>query len=385
MALRAFKNLAVEGRIVFDEARRLPRTAPPLTAGRHPFMRLATIFTERAAGNRRLKVAAPVDADFSGLPPLPDRDNAFHLTRAAEQSGELGLIGEEWARWSAHPAETRHTVDPDRDTNGAGLLYFANYAVLINIAEREALNGAGRDRAAAPPRLLRQRRTERSAAHHGGRVRPERSERHRGRPLPRSPRRGRSADLPVGSDPAAEDDSVTGARVVRQAVVALLCLAALDRLIPGWLASAEARRYESEVARRFAQSDVFALGPLVSYLREHPRGPRPRIAFLGDSIVWGYGVAAEDTVAARFQARAPEEHVLNLGMNNTDTGDMYLIAKSVLDSVATLYVFDRLPRVLHPQLPQLIPVAPGRPDAIRTDASRTRERQRRPLVLASVP
>jgi hypothetical protein len=69
-------------------------------------------------------------------------------------------------------------------------------------------------------------------------------------------------------------------------------------------------------------------------------------------------VPAEDTVAARFQARVPGEHVLNLGVNRTDTGDMYLIAKSVLDSVATLYVFDRLPRVLHQQLPQLIPIAP---------------------------
>ena len=150
---------------------------------------------------------------------------------------------------------------------------------------------------------------------------------------------------------------MTGVRVMRQAVVAVLCLAALDRLIPGWLASAEASRYESETARRFEQSDVFALGPLVSYLREHPRGPRPRIAFLGDSVVWGYGVAADDTVAARFQARAPAEHVLNLGMNRTDTGDMYLIAKSVLDTVETLYVFHRRPRVMHRQLPQLIPVS----------------------------
>jgi hypothetical protein len=151
---------------------------------------------------------------------------------------------------------------------------------------------------------------------------------------------------------------VTGARVARQAVVAVLCLAALDQLIPGWLAAAEARRYESEAALRFAQSDVFALGPLVSYLREHPQGPRPRIAFLGDSTVWGYGVPADDTVAARFQARAPAAHVLNLGMNNTETGDMYLIAKSILDSIATLYVFDRRPRIRHPQLPRLIPVAP---------------------------
>lgn len=151
---------------------------------------------------------------------------------------------------------------------------------------------------------------------------------------------------------------MTGARVVRQAAVAVLCLAALDRLIPGWLDAAEARRYESETGLRFEQSDIFALGPLVSYLREHPRGPRPRIAFLGDSIVWGYGVPAEDSVAARFQARVPEEHVLNLGVNRTETGDMYLIAKSVLDSIATLYVFDRLPRIRHQQLPRLVPVAP---------------------------
>lgn len=150
VALRAFKNLAMDGRMLFDEARRLPRTVQPIAAGPHPFIRLASIFTERAAGNRRLKIAAPVDADFSGLTPLPDRENAFHVTRAAEQSGELGLIGEEWMRSSAHPAESRYTVDPDRDTNGAGLLYFANYAVILNIAEREALHGIGRD--------LRQRR-----------------------------------------------------------------------------------------------------------------------------------------------------------------------------------------------------------------------------------
>jgi probable biosynthetic protein (TIGR04098 family) len=145
VALRAFKNLAMEGRILFDDARRLPRTARPLEAGPHPFIRLASIFTERPSGNRRLRVAPPVDADFSSVPPLPDRDHPFHLTRAAEASGELGLIGEEWARLSEHPAETRHTVDPDRDTNGAGLLYFANYAIVIGIAERQALNGAARD------------------------------------------------------------------------------------------------------------------------------------------------------------------------------------------------------------------------------------------------
>ena len=72
-------------------------------------------------------------------------------------------------------------------------------------------------------------------------------------------------------------------------------------------------------------------------------------------------------------------------MNRTDTGDMYLIAKSILDSIATLYVFDRLPRVLHRQLPQLIPVAHD--DLARfglTPPARASGNER-PLVLASVP
>lgn len=141
VGLRAFKGLALEGRIVFNHARRLAGRAPPLVAGRHPFVRLATIFTERTSGNRRLKVAAPADADFSALPPLPDRENAFHLTRSAEASGELGLIDGAWARLGERPWEMRYTIDPDRDTNGAGLVYFANYAVFINVAEREALYG----------------------------------------------------------------------------------------------------------------------------------------------------------------------------------------------------------------------------------------------------
>lgn len=151
---------------------------------------------------------------------------------------------------------------------------------------------------------------------------------------------------------------MSGARLVRQLAFAALCLAAVDPLVPAWLASAEAGRYESETVFRFEHSDVFALGPLVTYLGEHPQGRRPRIAFLGNSIVWGYGLPADDSVAAQFQTRAPEARVLNLAMNGTETGDSYLIAKTILDAVATLYVFDYHLGARHKILPQLMPVAP---------------------------
>jgi hypothetical protein len=150
---------------------------------------------------------------------------------------------------------------------------------------------------------------------------------------------------------------VSAARLARRLAFAALCLAAVDPLIPGWVASAEASRYESGAVFRFENSDIFALGPLVTYLREHPQGRRPRIAFLGNSVVWGYGLPAADSVAAQFQTRVPDAHVLNLGINRSETGDSYLIAKAMLDAVSTLYVFNYSVGARHTTLPQVIPVA----------------------------
>lgn len=158
--LRAFKNVALEGRILFDHDRRLrkPGELQP-ASGDHPLIRFANIFTLRTAGNRRLTVAAPANADFSALRHLPDQENAYHLTRRAVASGTLGLIGDGWQRSNEPPFETCHTIDPDRDTNGAGLVYFANYVAFINSAEREALRRVDRFRADGDAlRDLRQRR-----------------------------------------------------------------------------------------------------------------------------------------------------------------------------------------------------------------------------------
>ena len=48
--------------------------------------------------------------------------------------------------------EHRYPIDVDRDTNGAGLVYFANYVAFMDTAERLALDGG------APERSLRHRR-----------------------------------------------------------------------------------------------------------------------------------------------------------------------------------------------------------------------------------
>lgn len=111
-----------------------------------------------AAGNSALRIAVPANGDFSAIPPLPPADNPYHLTKLAEESGELGLLGTEWEPALGDPVEERQAIDPDRDSNGAGLVYFANYVVFMNQAERVAMRRAGLPEADVLSRAVRARR-----------------------------------------------------------------------------------------------------------------------------------------------------------------------------------------------------------------------------------
>jgi len=144
IALRAFKNIAFEGRLRFDRPENLGDASPSI--------RFANIFITPEKGNSRLRVAPPAQADFRALPPLPNEENPYQLTRAASESGSLGLL-DGWEPLTSY--EHRYDIDVDRDTNGAGLVYFANYVAFMDTAERFALTAA-----AWPPlsRSLRHRR-----------------------------------------------------------------------------------------------------------------------------------------------------------------------------------------------------------------------------------
>ena len=136
--------------------------------------------------------------------------------------------------------------------------------------------------------------------------------------------------------------------------VAVLVLA--DLAVPSLLERSEASRYESDALFRFENSDLFALGPVVDYLREHPVGRRPRVVFFGNSIVWGYGVQPSETVPARFQQFAPDTQVLNFGINGFEIGSSYLITKALGEAVSVVYVFPHGQRA-DAKLPKLIDVS----------------------------
>lgn len=143
---------------------------------------------------------------------------------------------------------------------------------------------------------------------------------------------------------------------VRRLAAAVVFLAVLDTLVPGWLARAERARYEAGDVFRFQYSDLFAIGPVVEYLRDHPRGERPRAVFFGDSVVWGYRLRPDDSLPAQFARRRPSVRVLNFAVNGFGSGSAYLMLKAVIDSIDTVYL--RIGgAAVNPGIARLIPVA----------------------------
>lgn len=149
---------------------------------------------------------------------------------------------------------------------------------------------------------------------------------------------------------------MTVPRPARRLLVAVITLAVLDPFVPAIRDRLEAARYEQTTApSRFENSDFFALGPMTQYLREHPVGPRPRTVFIGNSVLFGYGLDVRDSVPAVYERLSPREKVLNISVNGLDLTSGYLIAKAIVDSVDTVYLLTR-PDPPKRILSQLIPI-----------------------------
>ena len=163
--LRASKRMVVEGQFVFDHADRFAADATYQAAadiaaarGRHPYLRFANIFITPERGNSRLRVAPPVNGDFSSFPLLANEDNPYVINRAAANSGALGLIPEDWQSLEVKESEAMYAIDPDRDSNGAGLVYFANFVAFMEGAERVLADRSGHVRVEHTVRTVCRRR-----------------------------------------------------------------------------------------------------------------------------------------------------------------------------------------------------------------------------------
>ena len=149
--LRHFKSATIDGELVFEEVDRL-RTGcadehafkenPKTLIGQLPYLRLCNVIICPEGGNNHLKMITLPDVSFDRLPPVALETNAYTITRQAAREQSFGNFEEGWLSLDRAPGFAfTYVINADRDTNGAGLVYFANYIAFLDMAERAALAG----------------------------------------------------------------------------------------------------------------------------------------------------------------------------------------------------------------------------------------------------
>ena len=144
VGLRATSSLGVEAHVVFDQEDHFTNglSSEVLDSGQppHPTIRFGSVFATPEHNGTQLRLAQPSNADLSLLEPITPEENPSRLTRIAQASGHLGLIGEDWPPLDVDGSTmATYSIDPDRDTNSTGLVYFANFVALLEIGERSAI------------------------------------------------------------------------------------------------------------------------------------------------------------------------------------------------------------------------------------------------------
>ena len=105
------------------------------------WVRSSNVFIYQERGPSKLSVSVPATMDFSQIPELEDQPDSLDLCRQAKAKRVF---------WDPAPGdiplfegrkEYVYGIDTDRDLNGAGLVYFANFICFLDRAEREILSG----------------------------------------------------------------------------------------------------------------------------------------------------------------------------------------------------------------------------------------------------
>jgi probable biosynthetic protein (TIGR04098 family) len=113
----------------------LPEPAPP-----GPFLRLSNVLVALGGGADDLRIATPANADIERLPTLAAEPDSYRTVKLARTAGRFvdPPAGAEPLWEGARRVE--YEINPDRDVNGVGLLYFANFVVFTDFAERRLLH-----------------------------------------------------------------------------------------------------------------------------------------------------------------------------------------------------------------------------------------------------
>jgi probable biosynthetic protein (TIGR04098 family) len=145
-------SLSRYGRTMLDGEHRLYRAGQlpaelPDDLPAAPRVRLSNVFVCEGKGPDDLRITSPANARIEEIPASEIEPDSYAIIRAARRAG----------RFYEHPSDAAplwegartvvYRINPDRDVNGVGLIYFANYVAFMDYAERVALEESGAYRA----------------------------------------------------------------------------------------------------------------------------------------------------------------------------------------------------------------------------------------------
>jgi len=122
------------------------------------WVRSSNVFIYQERGPSKLSMSIPANMSFDSIPELETQPDSLTLCRQARSTGAFFQREEDDIDIFPGQREALYPLDPDRDLNGAGLVYFANFVSFLDVAERAVLKNLDHE---MPPSLLDARSTYR--------------------------------------------------------------------------------------------------------------------------------------------------------------------------------------------------------------------------------
>jgi probable biosynthetic protein (TIGR04098 family) len=108
-----------------------------------PRIRLSNVLVALGSGADDLKIATPANADVERIPGLAEEPDSYRVIKRARQEGRFWDAPADAERLWEGARTAEYAINADRDVNGVGLLYFANFVVFMDHAERALLPATG--------------------------------------------------------------------------------------------------------------------------------------------------------------------------------------------------------------------------------------------------
>lgn len=146
--IEIISTLTRYGRTMLDGEHRLYRGGElpaelPAVLPDAPRVRLSNVFVCEGSGPDDLRITSPANARIEEIPASEIEPDSYAIIRAARRAGHFyEAPSDATALWEGARTVV-YRINPDRDVNGVGLIYFANYVAFMDLAERAALEGSG--------------------------------------------------------------------------------------------------------------------------------------------------------------------------------------------------------------------------------------------------